>query len=236
LDAYVAIEWFVTNPDGTRTLDISALDAWLKEFTNRYNTLGTERTFTCMRGDTITVDGGSYGWLVDSVAERNAILSAIANNSTETREPYYIQRGAVHPSEQGLPDWGGTYVEVDQVTQKLYYFVNGELVLESDVVTGLPTIKRSTPNGVYQVMLKVTPAILRGPIMPDGSYEWESNVVYWMQVTSNGVGMHDASWQPWFGGNRYTYGGSHGCINLPFAKAQQLYQQIEVGTPVIIHK
>jgi lipoprotein-anchoring transpeptidase ErfK/SrfK len=56
-----------------------------------------------------------------------------------------------------------------------------------------------------------------------------------MAVTYSGVGIHDASWQPWFGGNRYTYGGSHGCINLPFSRAQELYRMVEMDTPVIIH-
>ena len=235
LDAFIAIEWFITNEDGSKTLDTKALDVWLTDFANRYNTVGTQRTFTSMRGDEITIGGGTYGWQLDMTAERNGIIAAIANQSSETREPYFTQRGAVHPDQPGLPDWGGTYVEIDQVTQKLYYFVDGELFLESDVVTGLPTALRSTPNGVFKVLSKTSPANLRGPIMPDGEPEWDSWVQYWMQVTSTGVGMHDAYWQPWFGGNRYLYGGSHGCINLPYSKAQTMYYSIEIGTPVIIH-
>ena len=236
LDASIAINWFVSNPDGGRTLSIDLLNNWLNDFCARHNTVGAARTFTCMRGDTITVNNGTYGWLINKTAERDDIINAIANQASETREPFYSQRAAVLPAEPGQPDWGDTYVEIDQVTQKLYYVVDGQLVLESDVVTGLPTPIRSTPNGVFYVILKQSPANLRGPIMPDGQPEWDSHVQYWMGVTPGGVGMHDAYWQPWFGGTRYLTGGSHGCINLPYSNAQKLYSLIAVGTPVIIHK
>ena len=38
-----------------------------------------------------------------------------------------------------------------------------------------------------------------------------------------------------FGGNIYTYGGSHGCVNLPLDIAAQLYNLVYVGMPVIVH-
>jgi hypothetical protein len=232
LDANTALQWFTTNADGTKKLDVKALQAWLAEFADRHDTVGAERPFTTTSGKTITVSGGSYGWSINENAERDAIIAAIANQSSETREPIYIQSAVNH----SMPDFGNTYVEVDQSMQHMWYYVNGKLTLESDVVTGLPTPKRSTPNGVYYVISKKTPAKLRGPMMPNGEYEWESTVTFWMQVTSGGVGFHDAYWQSSFGLQRWQDGfGSHGCINLPYDKAKELYSILEVGTPVIIH-
>ncbi|MBQ4361487.1 MAG: L,D-transpeptidase, partial [Lachnospiraceae bacterium] len=49
-------------------------------------------------------------------------------------------------------------------------------------------------------------------------------------------GFHTATWQPFFGGNRYTYAGSHGCINMSYSDSQALYGYIEVGDAVIIHE
>ena len=234
LDAFIAIEWFKDNSDGSKSLDMTALDAWLADFCLRHNTVGSERMFNATRGESVAVSGGSYGWLIDKKAERNAIVAAIANQSSERREPYYSQRAEVSPTQAGQPDWGGTYIEIDQSAQVLYYYVDGVQVFSTNIVTGLPTPKWTTPCGVYYVLTRVSPARLRGPIQEDGNPMWDSTVQFWMGVTVGGVGIHDAYWQPWFGGNRYMYGGSHGCINLPYSKARELFNMVEIGTPVII--
>lgn len=57
-----------------------------------------------------------------------------------------------------------------------------------------------------------------------------------MPFKGNSVGLHDASWQSAFGGQRYASGyGSHGCINLPTGAAGDLYGLIEVGDVVVVH-
>ncbi|MBQ0059355.1 MAG: L,D-transpeptidase [Lachnospiraceae bacterium] len=49
-----------------------------------------------------------------------------------------------------------------------------------------------------------------------------------------GYGLHDATWRSSFGGDIYQYGGSHGCVNLPEYIAAEVYDNIEVGTIVVI--
>ena len=49
------------------------------------------------------------------------------------------------------------------------------------------------------------------------------------------VGIHDAAWRSAFGGNIYINSGSHGCINVPYDCATAIYQNIEVGTPVVAY-
>ena len=51
-----------------------------------------------------------------------------------------------------------------------------------------------------------------------------------------GIGLHDASWRRKFGGNIYLKDGSHGCVNMPSDKASDLYENVEVGTKVLVHK
>jgi lipoprotein-anchoring transpeptidase ErfK/SrfK len=50
-----------------------------------------------------------------------------------------------------------------------------------------------------------------------------------------GVGFHDATWQPVFGGTWYLAHGSHGCINMPYAKARELYATLPLDCPVLLH-
>ena len=66
----------------------------------------------------------------------------------------------------------------------------------------------------------------------DGTPEYETDVSFWMPF-NGGIGFHDAEWQPYFGGDRYLYGGSHGCINLPYDSAAMLYELIDYDVPII---
>ena len=50
---------------------------------------------------------------------------------------------------------------------------------------------------------------------------------------NGGIGFHDADWQPYFGGDRYLTGGSHGCINMPPENAEELYNIIQYDVPII---
>lgn len=44
---------------------------------------------------------------------------------------------------------------------------------------------------------------------------------------------HDADWQPYFGGDRYLTGGSHGCINMPPDKAESFTTSSSMMFPII---
>ena len=67
---------------------------------------------------------------------------------------------------------------------------------------------------------------------PNGEHE----VQYWMPFVGNAIGLHDADWQPDFGGTLYKEGfGSHGCVNLPPSKAGELYGLIQGGDVVVCH-
>ena len=69
----------------------------------------------------------------------------------------------------------------------------------------------------------------------NGKPSYVTWVDYWMRVTWSGIGFHDAGWQPTYGGDRNVNNGSHGCINMPPAKAKEFYGMLSVGCPVIIH-
>ncbi|MDR0346857.1 MAG: L,D-transpeptidase/peptidoglycan binding protein [Coriobacteriales bacterium] len=234
LDASIALDWIDIAEDGSGTLNEGALIAWMRDFGLRHDTVGKERNFTSKTGEEATVAGGTYGWEVDETAEIEAVKAAIINHSGEEREPYYVQRAAEHASP-GDPDWGTTYIELDLTNQHMYYIVDGNIELEADVVTGAPWGGRATPPGVYSILQMLSPTVLVGQIQAGGEPEYETPVSFWMRMTWEGHGFHDATWQPWFGGSRYTYAGSHGCINMSYYDARDLYNVLEMGTPVVSH-
>jgi hypothetical protein len=232
LDASIALNWFNIAGDGT--LNEEALVAWAKDFGLRHDTVGSERTFTTVAGQEAVVKGGTYGWEVDEEAEIEAIKAAIQNHTGKTRDPHYVQEASEHVAA-GKPDWGTTFVELDLTNQHMYYVVDGKVTFEADVVTGAPYGGRATPAGVYSILQKLSPTVLKGEVQASGEREYETPVTYWMRITWAGHGFHDATWQPWFGGNRYTFAGSHGCINMAYRDARDLYAILEMGTPVISH-
>jgi hypothetical protein len=234
LDALTTIDWVVYDESGTGAVSEEALLAWVRDFGSRHDTVGTERSFKTAAGEDATVAGGTYGWEVDEEAEIEAIWAALANHTGETREPIYVQ-GAVTYADPGQPEWGTTYIELDLTNQHMYYLVDGEIVFDAPVVTGSPYPARATPPGVYSILEMLSPATLKGEIQSNGKPEYVTKVSYWMRMTWAGHGFHDATWQPWFGGDRYTYAGSHGCINMSYGSAQTLYGILEVGTPVVSH-
>lgn len=227
LDGNTTINW--VNEDGSMNPD--AVRAWVADFAARYNTLEGTRTITNGFGEVKQVTGGTFGWLVDQESEYQAIMNAASQRISEERAPYWLNWGATF----GENDWGSTYLEVDMSRQHMWYYVDGVVALETDVITGNPNTGYATPEGVWYIYSKSLNVVTRGDRLPDGSYEWEVPVTYWMPFTPSGCGFHDAYWQPSFGSDYYLYRGSHGCINMPSSLAEQLYSMVEPGTPVITH-
>ena len=70
-----------------------------------------------------------------------------------------------------------------------------------------------------------------------GRYEvqgYECPVSFWMAFNNCGCGFHDLS-RGAYGGQIYQWNGSHGCLNLSWSKAQEMYNTVFVGMPVIVH-
>ncbi len=234
VDGNVISTWLSLDEEMNVSLNEEAVRNWLTEFGDKYDTMGAERTFTTPTGKTATVSGGDYGWSIDEDTEYTVIMDALANGEVLTREPAYYAGGTA--ASHGMPDWGATYAEVDLTEQHMWYVIDGAVALESDVVTGLPTPDRITPTGVYVFKEKALNATLIGDTDPStGQPSYRTPVDYWMRITWEGVGFHDAKWQPAFGGELYRAVGSHGCVNMPVDKAAALYDLIQEGVPVIIH-
>ena len=52
---------------------------------------------------------------------------------------------------------------------------------------------------------------------------------------SGGCGIHDATWRSSFGGDQYLYDGSHGCVGVSLSNAKTIYNNVSVGTIVVVY-
>lgn len=235
LDGVTLIQWMSVDANNHYYKDEATFTAKLKEYVNQlakdYDTLENGITFTDANGKTVTVKGGTYGWSVDTSSEIKQLTEDIASLGVVEREPIYSNEGTA----TGNGGVGNTYLECDLGNQVVYYVQDGEIVWQSDCVSGRYSIAdRRTPEGVYAIYNKQTNRTLKGEQQADGSYSYESFVNYWMPFYK-GYGLHDATWRSSFGGSIYRYSGSHGCVNLPVSKAKTLYNLISVGTIVILY-
>lgn len=130
----------------------------------------------------------------------------------------------------------GRYIDVDIDAQFARLFDdNGKVIWESAFVSGDMTEGFPTITGTYAIMERQTSVVLVGQdYNSDGKPDYESYVNYWMPFFS-GFGFHDATWRSNFGGDIYQYDGSHGCLNLPLEKAEELYELVKVGDTVYLH-
>ncbi len=125
----------------------------------------------------------------------------------------------------------GTWVEVCTETQTMTMYVNNKAYITTPVVTGNYG-PQGTTHGYHNVISRKSPARLRGSY---NGHSWDVNVSYWLGFTSDGQGIHDATWRGAFGGNIYKGNGSNGCVNTPISAVSKIYAKAYLGMPVIVY-
>ena len=222
LDGSTISSWL--NIDGTEvSLDQAKVEEYVSSLRKKYDTVFHPRTFKTSYGTEITIKNGDYGWWMDTEQETAELTEMIERGESGDRTPVYRQTAASYDT----PDYGDTYVELNLTAQHLFLYKDGQKILESDFVSGSVIRGYSTPGGIYGLTYKQRDATLTGET-------YRTPVSFWMPFNNN-IGMHDATWRREFGGNIYMTNGSHGCINLPYSAAKEIYGYVEKGTPIICY-
>lgn len=216
-------EWLITDEAGNITVDSAQAAAYVAELAAAYNTSNKAKNFKTSYDQTIQVKGGTYGWKINQSEETAELVNLLQSGQSQEREPVYSQKAA----SRGENDYGNTYVEINLTAQHLYFYKDGNLVVDSDFVSGNLSRGWGTPAGTYPLNYKQRNAVLKGE-------NYRTPVDYWMPF-NGGIGMHDATWRGTFGGTIYKTNGSHGCINLPHSVAKKIYENISSGIPVICY-
>lgn len=205
---------------GEVTISSSWISKAIKDIMKSYNTVGAEHDFTTHDGKKIKVSGGTWGSQPDIEKEVAYLKEQFEKGESVTdRVPEYTY---------SYEDFTNTYIELSIADQHLWVYKDGEMIMETDVVTGDVTKKRDTPTGCYFISECINGKYLTG----DTYRTWVNK---WMRLTNTGIGLHDANWQPYFGGSRYKGNGSHGCINLPPQFASDLFDIVSRGWLVVIY-
>ena len=212
---------FTVSSDYTVLPDKESLNKCVQNITLKYDTVGkSDIQYQDINGNSHHVTGGTWGTLSDTLLEEEYVYEKALELSSELNRTPIMK-------EECQSEIPSRIIEVNIPKQQVTVVQDGDIISQSDVVTGLPP-KRSTPTGVFKVLEKRKEKDLRGP-------GYVSHVHRWMRLTWSGVGLHDATWRSRFGGSIYQHDGSHGCINLPKSYAYDLYENVNVGDCVIIY-
>lgn len=217
------IETWIVEDEGEISLNRDLVREYVGSLASKYDTYGRKRTIVTVSGESKTLPSGGFGWWMDKASETDELMADIMNGEQKKRTPVYFCEGA----QYGSDDIGKTYAEIDFNTQHMYLLNNGVITFESDFVSGNVSKGFGTPEGVFGITYKERNSTLVGE-------NYESKVSYWMPFNGN-IGFHDAGWRSEFGGNIYMFNGSHGCINLPKDKAEQLYELVYKNMPVVAY-
>ena len=209
------------------SINEAELTKYVDELFTKYSTWKAKRNFTTSKGKTIQVGSelDIFGYDLAKQETKDSIHEVLLSKEDCTADAYWD--GVGHWSDKTGNDIGETYVEISIADQHLWYYVDGKLAMETDIVSGTKG-KTDSPTGVFCIWAKRTKVTLIGD-------DYQTFVELWLPFDFDGTGIHDASWRSSFGGDIYETSGSHGCINTPYSFCQPFYDMIELETPVVIY-
>ena len=119
-------------------------------------------------------------------------------------------------------------LEISLKKQKLTYFVSEIAWKEFSVSTGKPSMP--TPTGTFTVVSRIKKA---------WSKTYSLWMPFWLGLDRGSIGIHELPvWPNGYreGENHLGKAVSHGCIRLGVGPAQYLFDRVDIGLQVFIHK
>lgn len=212
-------------------IEDKAVDEFIAEIAKKVNKAPQNASFSLV-GGSIKLRSEVAGFALDEKAARVAVKEALATDS----KPVNLAGVAV-PATVTRDSFKDVIV-VKVGENKLYHYQGEQVKKVYNVATGLP--KYPTPIGQFKITQKrfrptwVNPAtgkgqwgerlpkqILPGPGNPLGTRA--------MNLNSPGIRIHGTATDASLGFNA-----SHGCIRMKMSDIEELFEQVGVGTPVVI--
>ena len=116
-------------------------------------------------------------------------------------------------------------ITVDIGKQMVYAWEHGRIVYSTKASTGMrytPTVK-----GTFKIQRKIPLQNMKGNYPPYPPYDLKNvpNVMYFYQAYA----IHGAYWH-----NKFGFRVTHGCVNVPVAASQWLFEWADAGTQVAV--
>ncbi len=246
IDENMLKDWLVKDKKEKYKIDETKIREFVQGLYDKYNVGHEGQLFKTKNGRVLTLSNfETPGWNIDVDRSVERYLKAI-------KEGY---QGVLGPAMTRTDEQGNetpeTYVEISLDEQTMWLIVDGEVRVETPIVSGgadepnaakLPVealisefnTRSTSSNGIWLIKKKQSPHFMKGPMLASGAYEYTLEVTYWLPFNDQ-VGIHDNYQRVDYGGKIYQTSGSHGCINTPFEAVEEIYQTVDVGTMVVVY-
>ncbi len=207
-------KWLVLDEDYIISFDEVKIGEFVESLARSYMT-DESINFKTSYGSYVNISGSDYSKIVDKAAEVSKIKELVEAGYSGKREPEFNKEMSDRDSNR----YGDTYVEINLSSQHLFYYKKGELILETDIISGNESKGTPTPAGIYRVMEK-----LGGTENTEDVVKFSDNLSFYTRADINK-----------FGGSIYKTNGSEGGIILPKDKIKSLYDNIDNNTMVLCY-
>ncbi len=232
IDRTVLKTWLQKDENGQYGIDDEKIIQFIQNLASEIDTYGGTRKFTTQAGKTITLETNEYGWKVNQEKSIEELRVAVLNGFQGDMELVYEHTA----NATGKDDLGNTYIEISISAQKLWYYKDGKKVLETKIVSGKESKKEyATPrNGCWVVSAKEKNYTITGPLKANGKPEYKEAAKYWVAFHGD-IGIYYDKDRKKFGGTIYKKNGSYGSIQISEKTAKTIFEDVEIGTPVIVY-
>lgn len=209
-------------------LDDQQLSTWLDEVVASVDTTSCDATMT-VEGGAMVVVPSRIGESIDREATKAALEEALTGGVKTAELVVTLTQPSVTEADLG------TAILVDLSQRRLYLYDKGALVKEYGVAIGAPGY--STPKGNFRIVLKrymptwsnpgsgwaagMPQTIGPGPSNPLGTRA--------LNLDAPGIRIHGTNKDGSIGS-----AASHGCMRMHRWDIEDLYERVDVGTPVFI--
>ncbi len=233
IDREVLKSWLSKDENSAYCIDDAKMEEFIQNLAKERDTYGGTRKFKTNAGKTITLKTNEYGWKVNQEKSLEKLKKAVADGFEGEMELIYDHTALA----TGKNDLGDTYIEISISKQKMWYYKDGKVAIETKIVSGNESKKKyATPkNGCWVVYDKKTDYTITGPLKSNGEPEYEETAKYWIAF-NNDIGIYDKTRKDnKFGGTIYKKNGSCGSVQIPVKSAEKIYKAVGIGTPVIVY-
>jgi lipoprotein-anchoring transpeptidase ErfK/SrfK len=214
--------------DVSLSVDEAALEAWIANVADYVDSDPVDATMT-VEVNRLVVEPAREGETVDRTATAESIRAALADGTK--RVGVVVDRTEPAVTAEDL----GPAILVDLSERRLYLYDAGDLAKTYGVAVGTPS--HPTPRGDFEITLKrymptwSNPGSAWAASMPRSIPPGPSNPLGTraLNINAPGIRIHGTS-------NNASIGtaASHGCMRMHRWDIEDLYERVEVGTPVFI--